>query len=193
MKTKLKLKLASLLMNFSELDTDKETLHFEGELAEGTEVFIEKDSQFIPAPDGEYFSGETTYLVKEGKIAEIRVPAVEEPIEQPTEIEAEETPEIPSDETKEEEPMEESTKETDALREEIKALSDRVDTLEATVKELLDTLSKDTQRLDDVVEQFSKFSVAKPAEISVDTPKGGLTGDAEYDKQIKHINKMFNR
>ena len=68
---KFMLKLARMVMQFAEVETDKGLLTYEGELEVGNEVFIEKDGELIPAEDGEYVAGDKTIKVKDGKIAEI--------------------------------------------------------------------------------------------------------------------------
>ena len=68
---KFMLKLARMVMQFAEVETDKGLLTYDGELEVGNEVFIEKDGELIPAEDGEYVAGDKTITVKDGKIAEI--------------------------------------------------------------------------------------------------------------------------
>lgn len=68
---KFMLKLARMIMQFAEVETDKGLLTYEGELVVGNEVFIEKDGELIPAEDGEYVAEDKTIVVKDGKIAEI--------------------------------------------------------------------------------------------------------------------------
>ena len=68
---KFMLKLARMVMQFAEVETDKGLLTYEGELVVGNEVFIEKDGELIPAEDGEYVAEDKTIVVKDGKVAEI--------------------------------------------------------------------------------------------------------------------------
>lgn len=50
----------------------------EGDLAEGREVFVERDGELAPAPDGEYRTEDgKTIVVVDGKVAEIRDPEAE--------------------------------------------------------------------------------------------------------------------
>lgn len=63
---------------FEEVTTDNGTLIYEGELAEGTEVFVETEGERTPAPDGDYKTEDGKVIkVAEGKVTEI-VDAVEE-------------------------------------------------------------------------------------------------------------------
>lgn len=65
------LKLAKMVMQFAECVTDKGTLTFDGELAVGTEVYIEVDGEFQPAQDGEYLTETQKITIKDGKIEEM--------------------------------------------------------------------------------------------------------------------------
>lgn len=82
------LKLAKMVMQFAELQSDKGTLTFDGELAVGTEVYIEVDGEFQPAQDGEYLTETQKITVKDGKVEEIE--AIEMPEPEPIEEMAEE-------------------------------------------------------------------------------------------------------
>lgn len=82
------LKLAKMVMQFAELQSDKGTLTFDGELAVGTEVYIEIDGEFQPAQDGEYMTETQKITVKDGKVEEIE--AIEMPEPEPIEEMAEE-------------------------------------------------------------------------------------------------------
>ena len=60
--------------------TDNGELLWDGEedLAEGREVFVERDGELAPAPDGEYRTEDgKTIVVVDGKVAEIRDPEAE--------------------------------------------------------------------------------------------------------------------
>lgn len=60
--------------------TDNGELLWDGEedLAEGREVFVERDGELAPAPDGEYKTEDgKTIVVVDGKVAEIRDPEAE--------------------------------------------------------------------------------------------------------------------
>lgn len=90
------LKLAKIVMKFSELKTDKGVLIINDELSEGIDVFKEDEGEFEPADDGEYQCEGKKIYIREGKIesiSDIEEPVVEEPVveeikqekEQPTE------------------------------------------------------------------------------------------------------------
>lgn len=65
------MKLAKLVMKFAEIETDKGTLTVTAEVAEGVEVFIEKEGEFVPAEDGEYVTDTQKITIKDGKIEKI--------------------------------------------------------------------------------------------------------------------------
>ena len=96
MKFKL-LRLARMVLKLAEVETDKGTLIYEGELAEGVEVFVEKEGEIVPAEDGEYVAEGKTIVVVEGKVTEIKEAEEETPAEETVVIEAEE--ETPAEET----------------------------------------------------------------------------------------------
>lgn len=83
-----RLKLAKMLLKFGEVESDKGTLSFEGELAEGTEVFQEVDGELQPATDGDYQVEGDVITVEAGVIKSIT--KQEEPAEPEVEVEAEE-------------------------------------------------------------------------------------------------------
>ena len=85
-------KLAKLVMKFAEIVTDKGTLTYDGELAEGVEVFVEQEGEFVAPEDGEYKTETQVITVEGGKVTKIEdieveeeptteEPTVEEPIE----------------------------------------------------------------------------------------------------------------
>ena len=80
------LKLWKTMLKLAEIDTDKAKLIVESEIAEGVEVFVEKDGEYAPAEDGEYETEDKVIVVADGKIAEIREKEVaQEPKETTTE------------------------------------------------------------------------------------------------------------
>lgn len=67
-----RLTLAKLLMKFAEVETNKGKLTYEGELMEGTEVFMEVEGNLVPAEDGEYIIEGAVLMVEGGRVIEIR-------------------------------------------------------------------------------------------------------------------------
>lgn len=79
--------------NFGRIATDNGELLWDGEddLAAGAEVFVDRDGERIPAPDGEYRTEDgKTIVVVDGKVAEIRDPEAEVAPESEPDPEAEE-------------------------------------------------------------------------------------------------------
>ena len=74
------LKLARMVMNLSEVKTNKGELISETVIEVGSEVFIEDaNDMLVPAPDGEYVTqDEVTLVVADGKVVEIREKETEE-------------------------------------------------------------------------------------------------------------------
>ena len=81
------LKLWKQMLQLAEIETDKAKLIVESELAEGVEVFVEQEGEFVPAEDGEYATEDKIIVVAEGKVVEIRDKEEQKPeeAEQPEE------------------------------------------------------------------------------------------------------------
>lgn len=143
------LRLAKSLMSFGEVATNKGKLTYEGELVEGTEVFIETDEELVPAEDGEYEADGKIYVVAGGKIVEIREIEPEEPTEEPKE-------ETPAE-------LEETPEEVDPRIAELEA---RIAELEAILAERDARIAELEAQLAEKEEQL-QMSVAKPAHKEV--------------------------
>lgn len=104
-KSRLKLLFKSLFIQLGSMKTDEGVQllwNEDTELIVGYEVFIEQeaengDLEYVPAPDGEYKSGNTTVVIADGKCTEIRNEEPEQEPEQSAEEMAEE-PEQPAEE-----------------------------------------------------------------------------------------------
>ena len=141
-KSKLKLLLKSLFVQFGSVKTD-EGLQLlwneEGELLAGYSVFIEQenesgDIEYVPAPDGEYMSGETIFVIKDGKCVEIRKKGEEVPTEPTNENLEEPTPEPTP------EPAFDAQKAIEDLRAEYDAKFEELNSKYNAMKEQLDRL-----------------------------------------------------
>lgn len=122
------LKLARMVMNLSEVKTNKGELISETIIEVGSEVFIEDaNDMLVAAPDGEYITqDEVTIVVADGKVAEIREKETEEsPVE-----------EQPVEEPLAEEPVEEQpTEEPDEKDAEIAKLQAQIEELNSIIAE----------------------------------------------------------
>lgn len=160
-KLRLKLLMKSLFVQFGSVKTD-EGLQLiwseDGELLAGYEVFIEQETEsgnveYIAAPDGEYHSGETVFVIEGGICKEVRTeeaspePVNEEPA-QDTEAAVEDAP------AAEEAPAEEPAQEPEFNAEQ--AIADLRAEYDAKLNEL-------TEQLNNVREQLEAL-LALPAE-----------------------------
>lgn len=162
--TKLKIALRALLLKAGEVETDNGKLIWEGEgeLTVGTEVFIEtadgENVEVVPAPDGEYKADGKTYVVKDGKVDEIRDENVaEEPAEEPAEeepVEAEETEAEPADENDE-------TPEEEPLEDRVARLEARIAEITEGIEQLMNAIVGVAERMDAVEEKIA--GLEKPA------------------------------
>lgn len=165
---KLKIMLRALILKAGEVETDKGRLIYDGEeLTVGTEVFVEnaegEEVEVLPAPDGEYEADGKTYVVADGKIAEIREPEEEQSEEMEEEAPAAE-PADENDEPNEGESLEERVARLEARVAEfsegidrilngIAALEGRIEELEAKLGELEKPAADPAEEKD---EQFSE-------------------------------------
>lgn len=74
-------KIAQNRMNFAEAVSDKGTIYWDGDLAEGVEIYIEDENgEKVAAADGEYAVEDRVIVVVDGKVSEIRENAPEEEV-----------------------------------------------------------------------------------------------------------------
>ena len=163
--SKIKEAVKKLLLQFSEIETDKGILSWEDELPldVGMAVYIND----LPAPDGEYVYEGKCFVVVDGKISEVK-PVEPKPEEdpKPEQMEADPAP-MEEDPKPTEEPKQEVSIPAEvearitALEEEIKKLTDKVMELTDKIAELSTTPASDP-----VMEEFENAS--KPKEITDD-------------------------
>lgn len=127
------LKLAKLLHTFESITTDNGILIAENEITVGTEVFIENaEGELEPAPTNEYTSKDNVYIVESGKVIEIKILNVEEPIE------TTETVEETTEQTEEFAEVEEivETIETPTVEEVVEVAEEVIDERDRIIEEL---------------------------------------------------------
>lgn len=157
--SKIKEAVKKLLLQFSELETDKGILSWEDDLPldVGMAVYIND----LPAPDGEYVYEDKCFVVVEGKVSEVK-PVEPAPMEDPKPEQMEEDPK----------PMEEDPKPEVSIPAEVEA---RIVALEEEIKKLTDKIVELTDKIaelsttpasDPVMEEFEKAS--KPKDITDD-------------------------
>ena len=151
------LKLARMVMNLSQIKTNKGELISETVIEVGSEVFIEDaNDMLVAAPDGEYVTqDEVTIVVADGRIAEMREKEVEEaPVEEaPVEEPLAEEP--LAEEPVEEQPMDEPAQPDDKDK--------RIAELEAQIEELNQVIVEKDELIGELRKKLEE-SDAKPAE-----------------------------
>lgn len=154
------LKLARMVMNLSEIKTNKGELISETVIEVGSEVFIEDaNDMLVPAPDGEYVTqDEVTIVVADGKVVEIREKETEE---QPTE----EQPKQPVEEPLAEEPVEEQPTE-----EQPDDKDKRIAELEAQIEELNQVIVEKDELIGELRKKLEETD-SKPAEEQLKSQK----------------------
>ena len=156
------LKLARMIVNLSEIKTNKGELISETVIEVGSEVFIEDaNDMLVAAPDGEYVTqDEVTIVVADGKVAEIREKETEE---QPTE----EQPKQPVEEPLAEEPVEEQPVDEAPAEDE---RDKRIAELEAQIDELNQVIVEKDELIGELRKKLEE-SDAKPAEEQLKSQK----------------------
>ena len=171
--SKLKDSIKALLLQFSEVETDKGILTWEedGEIMVGYAVYMDGE----PAADGEYVAGENIIVVAEGKVTEIK--PVEAPVEDPApaaEPEPAQAAEEPAPVAEPEMPVEPAAPVEDEKDMKIKELEDRIAKLEADMAELVAKVA-----------EIAVAPAAAPVEDEFEqVVKKQKTGNSRLDKAI---------
>ena len=173
--SKIKEAVKKLLLQFSELETDKGILSWEDDLPldVGMAVYIND----LPAPDGEYVYEDKCYVVVEGKISEVK-PVEPAPMEEdPKPMEQMEEDPKPMEEDPK--PMEEDPKPEVTIPAEVEA---RIVALEEKIKELTDKIVE----LTDKVAELSTTPASNPVmeEFENATKPKDITDDKKLNKRI---------
>lgn len=173
--SKLKDSIKALLLQFSEIETDKGILTWEedGEIMVGYAVYIDGN----PAADGEYVAGENIIVVAEGKVTEIK------PVEMPTEDPKPDEPVEPVQTAEEPAPVAEPEMPVEPAP--VVVVEDDED---MKIKELEDRIAKLETDLADLVAKVAEIATA-PAAAPVEEEfeqvvKKQKTGNARLDKAI---------
>lgn len=151
---KLKEKLAKILLEFGEIETDGGTLVYEGEeITVGTEVFIGEGA----APDGEYKADGKIYTIADGIVTAITEEAEETETEEKTTEEETETEVVEMEEETTEEETVDYQAEIDALKETIATLTTEIEAIKEAIKNI--------DVVEPIEEQFSRQEQNKWADI----------------------------
>jgi hypothetical protein len=198
--TKIKLELARMLSNFTDLKTSSGVLTWDSDedLRAGMDVYVQDENgEYKPAEDGEYVTEDgKTIVVKDGKVESVTDPKAEVDPEEAAKAEVDaacgkrkvETAEEPVDpEVATDGDKETVTDAIDAIHREINELYDIVDKLVKKVAEL-EGKSEATEK---TVEKMSKMSAAFSAEEQIEGKASIMTGNPVIDKKLKNIQGMF--
>ena len=158
------LKLARMVMNLSEVKTNKGELISETVIEVGSEVFVEDaNDMLVPAPDGEYVTqDEVTLVVADGKVIEIREKEVEE-----APVEEQPMDEQPVEEPLAEEPVEEQPTEEAPVEDQ---KDKRIAEVEAQIDELNQVIVEKDELIGELRKQLEETDT-KPAEEQLKSQK----------------------
>ena len=144
-KNRFRLKLAKMLnIKFESVTTDKATLHYDGELEVGSEVFeYDEEGNLLIPDDGVYETEDKTITVEDGIVT-----AIEDKVEEEEPVEDEELVE-----------MEEETEivENSQLAR-IETLESQVQALVEIIKELVGTVDEVSEEVEVIDEEFRKVA-----------------------------------
>ena len=179
--SKLKDSIKALLLQFSEVETDKGILTWEedGEIMVGYAVYMDGE----PAADGEYVAGENIIVVAEGKVAEIK--PVETPAEDPAPAAEPEMPVEPEPAQAAEEPAPVAEPEMPVEPAPVVVVEDDED---MRIRELEDRIAKLEADMAELVAKVAEIAVtpaAAPVEDEFEqVVKKQKTGNSRLDKAI---------
>lgn len=145
-KNRFRLKLAKMLnIKFESVTTDKATLHYDGELEVGSEVFeYDEEGNLLIPEDGVYETEDKTITVEDGIVTAIEDKVEEEPAEEPAEEPVE---------------MEEETEvEENSQLARIETLENQVQALVEIIKELVGTVDEVSEEVEVIDEEFRKVA-----------------------------------
>jgi hypothetical protein len=135
-------KLAKMIMNFKEYETEQGKLVVNGEIEVGTEVAVENENGELQPAEGEYIIDGLKVTVEAGKITEVEKPEPEnEPEPEPEEQKPEEMEQPETQEPKNDEPDAKDLK----IQELEGLLADRdaiIEELNAKIKDLEEKINK---------------------------------------------------
>lgn len=142
-KNRFRLKLAKMLnIKFESVTTDKATLHYDGELEVGSEVFeYDEEGNLLIPEDGVYETEDKTITVEDGIVTAIEDKVEEEPVEEEP-VEMEEETEI--------------VENSQLAR--IETLESQVQALVEIIKELVGTVDEVSEEVEVIDEEFRKVA-----------------------------------
>lgn len=164
------LKLAKMLLKFSEINTDKGVLTVNEDLAPGIEVYItDENGEYIAAPDGEYLTETSKIEVKDGKVESVETIEPEDKNEPEVEENLEE--EKPAEEPENPEPDEKDL---------------RISELEGLLKDRDSIISELTAKIKELEEKLNK-PVEDPIEMKTQIQEEGKKNDQKINPALKYF------
>ena len=157
MKKELLIKLSRMLKLYSDVNTDKGILTYEGPLEPGKEVFIYENDDIIPAPDGEYLTDNFKIEVFNGKISKIESLEIDDEMACGTK-KKKKYGEI------EEDDLVCGTKKKKKMEEEINPLQSVVDELNLKITELENLIKEKDLKIKELEDKLAECSIDTPAE-----------------------------
>lgn len=179
---KLKVLLSIVKGKFSEVESDRLRIYFDGEeLVVDTVVYDEEGN---PIPDGEYSDGEKVYVIKDSKVVEIKEKEVEKEVEEEEvvkvenacgdeekkKVEAAET-ETETTETEKETTEKETTTDGPTVDERVSTLETRIDEMQKGIEDLfaviMEMKEKQTEvenKNEEIIREFSAISKSPTVE-----------------------------
>ena len=170
------LKLAKMLLKFSEINTDKGVLTVNEDLAPGIEIYItDENGEYIAAPDGEYLTETSKIEVKDGKVESVETIEPEDKNEPEVEENLEE--EKPADEKPaEDEPDNNEPDEKDL----------RISELEGLLKDRDSIISELTAKIKELEDKINK-PVEDPIEMKTQVQEEDKKNDQKINPALKYF------
>lgn len=170
------LKLAKMLLKFTEIKTDKGVLTVNEDLAPGIEVFIEDENgEYVAAPDGEYVNETSKIEVKDGKVESVETIEHEDKNEPEVEENLEE--EKPADEK----PAEENPESNEPDEKDL-----RIAELEGLLKDRDAIISELTAKVKELEDKINK-PVEDPIEMKTQVQEEGKKNDQKINPALKYF------
>lgn len=173
--TKKLLKLAKMLLKFSEINTDKGVLTVNEDLAPGIEIYItDENGEYVAAPDGEYLTETSKIEVKDGKVESI------ETIEPEDKNEPESEPAV-EENLEEENPVDENPDSNEPDEKDL-----RISELEGLLKDRDSIISELTAKIKELEDKLNK-PVEDPIEMKTQVQEEGMKNDQKINPALKYF------
>ena len=164
------LKLAKMLLKFSEINTDKGVLTVNEDLAPGIEIYIiDENGEYVAAPDGEYLTETSKIEVKDGKVESVET------------IEPEDKEPVVEENLEEEKPADENPDSNEPDEKDL-----RISELEGLLKDRDSIISELTAKIKELEDKLNK-PVEDPIEMKAQVQKEGKKNDQKINPALKYF------